>query len=149
MTLSQLTVVSLALALPTGSLLAQDDKAKNVAQVLERGGRVLTGQEMADVIRGGTWHGTPNSRATLTYNQDGTFTGSVALARSSEMTGSAGVYGNWSVSESGQLCIAWRHLGGRGNEAFCRSWYVHAGEYYAGGAPADPTWRVWKQKRAK
>jgi hypothetical protein len=97
----------IALSLLTFSLVAFAQQPATVGDLLDKGGKKLTKDELAKLVTGATISGiapsSPNWKSQHTYKDDGSLSGHAF--RFSGGMGTVGVWGKWSINEKGQFCI--------------------------------------------
>ena len=94
-------LVGIALLLVPAVLFAQ--QPASVGDLLEKGGRKLTKEELATLLTGAVLHRTQSGTGVgfeMTHNADGSVKGKLTLTNGQEV----GVAGKWSVTDKGQYC---------------------------------------------
>lgn len=116
-------------------LVVQSQQTLTVAELLGKGGKKLTKEEVQNLVSGATISGTsmnnPAWRSEYTYKSDGTMTGSatrtIGRARVEKMDG------RWSVRDDGQLCTE-RVGQATTMQLYCDHYFAMDGNYYAARA---------------
>ena len=130
-------VCSLAVMLP---LATQGQQTRTVAELLGKGGKRLTKEEVQTLASGATISGTsmnnPAWSSEYTYNADGTMRGSATrmVGRHQFVV----MEGRWSVSDDGQLCTE-RTGQAAAAQLYCDYYFAVDGKYYAARAVEDAT----------
>ena len=126
----------IAFSLLTLSLVAFAQQAATVGELLDKGGKKLTKDELAKLVTGATIAGLaqsdPNYRSENTYKDDGSMSGHAF--RVSGGTYTTGVFGTWSLNDQGQLCVVFKTNWGWGSQV-CNFYFSLGTAYYV--APTD------------
>jgi len=130
---------SLLLAFPL-SVFAQHPAT--VGEILDKGGKKLTQEEVTKVLTGATTKGNSfnNSRYVreYTHKSDGSLSGTAGpLGEKPEQ-----YEGKWWISEAGQLCVDRKRTTARNYRRYCGSYFVFGNEYYE-AADDDRSSRVF------
>lgn len=114
------------------SVAAFAQQPATVGDLLDRGGKKLTKDELTTVLTGATVKGTvpsnPGRQSEMTYNKDGTATG---RSSGGSGVGSAyGLFGTWLINDQGQLCNRLRNMW-EDRSPPCMFYFMLGDTYYA------------------
>jgi hypothetical protein len=117
----------------TFSLHTFAQQAATVGELLDKGGKKLTKDEVAKLIPGATIGGIiprfPNMKSDHTYKDDGSVSGNVVRVTGGGPSTATGVFGKWSVNEQGQICTDLRDTRG-GSFQNCNFYFRLGDAYY-------------------
>ena len=96
----------IALSLLTFSLVAFAQQPATVGELLDKGGKKLTKDELAKLVTGATMSGispiNPSWKSQTTFKGDGSYSGIVVRAGAG--VGTSGIFGKWSLNDQGLMC---------------------------------------------
>ena len=114
------------------SLAAFAQQPATVGDLLDKGGKKLTKDELSKLLAGATVSGIQRGRSGAkfhnTLNDDGSLRGFAVRVDGSTV----GVFGKWSVNEQGQYCVDVRTTSGSKIEG-CSFYFALANSYYSSG----------------
>src|SRR2546421_9287620 len=122
-------VVLSLFALPLEGLCQQP---ATVGEILDKGGKKLTKEEVIKLVPGATISGIsmtnyPSYKSEYTYKGDGSMSGGALKISGGGYTSASG---KWSVNEDGQLCTDRSTSSGR-SDVYCDHYFSLDGKYYA------------------
>ena len=120
------SIVAIVLSLLTGTVFAQ--QPATVGDVLDKGGKKLTKEELSALLTGAVVSGTQAGTGAIyrnTLNPDGSVSGSAVRSDGQ----SVGVFGKWTVNDQGQQC--WDLSTGPGSKfGTCAFYFLLDNVYY-------------------
>jgi len=126
--------VGLALTLPAWAQPTPTDPV-SIGDLLARGGKRLTKDELVTLLAGATLSGKLLNRPGVTFESDmksdGTVSGSARSGRDL-----VGLMGTWSVNDQGIVCTDVRNSSGD-KVGGCSVYFVLDGSYFSAPAPAE------------
>ena len=111
--------------LSSNTALAQN----TVGEVLDAGGKKLSKDEVVGAIVGGNISGPTRTggQAQLNYKADGTFAGTIQSSQGKN----GGMFGTWTVDDSGQACVEYTlTIFGSQQGKTCSFFFRQADQYY-------------------
>ena len=127
------------------SLGASAQEPRTVGQLLDRGGKQLTREEVAEILSGAMVSGIQFDRPEVTFQNlfkpDGTVRGNATNrnVRFGEVT----LEGTWAVDDQGRLCTDLRNSQGTRLQ-FCTAYFLLDGAYH-GAKTADRSAEVYRR----
>ena len=116
-------------------LLAFAQQSMTVGELLGKGGKKLSGEELTKLISGSEVSGVsatnPNTSFEATYKRDGTLEGSVFAARRIY------IWGKWSVNQRGEICTEFQSQSSAIPTGVCASYFELGGKYYQAKDPEN------------
>ena len=120
-----------------------------LGELFDSGGKKLSKEDVVAALSGATISETTTNRATfhIKYYADGTYSGNRPAYMGAIEYGARGVFGTWTVDESGNVCSTTKQWGS--NNVNCRYFYRIGGQYYISNSDSDRSAKVYPRTLEK